>query len=58
LIYKVGLLDENLFWMEDVDLCYRNIKSGGSNIYFPEAAIIHHSGQSAKKNYRISISNQ
>ena len=58
LVLKTGLLDEDLFWMEDVDLCYRNIKSGGTNIYFPEATIIHHSGQSAKKNYRVAISNQ
>ena len=43
LLQKIGILDENLFWMEDVDLCYRNKKSGGSNIYFPEAKIIHHS---------------
>lgn len=56
--WKEKLLDENLFWMEDVDLCYRNKKSGGKNIYFPEAKIIHHIGQSSKKNFRLSISNQ
>ena len=55
---KEKFLDENLFWMEDVDLCYRNKNSGGKNIYFPEAKIIHHIGQSSKKNYRIAISNQ
>ncbi len=58
LVTKVGLLDENLFWMEDVDLCYRNKQVNGLNIYFPDAEIVHHSGQSAKKNYNISISNQ
>ena len=57
-INKIGMLDENLFWVEDVDFCYRNKISGGVNIYFPEAEIIHHSGQSSKKNYRITISNQ
>jgi GT2 family glycosyltransferase len=58
LVNKVGFLDENLFWMEDVDLCYRNKNINGLNIYFPDAEIVHHSGQSAKKNYNISISNQ
>lgn len=55
---KIGLLDDNLFWMEDIDFCYRNFKSGGRNIYFPDAVVMHHSGQSAKKNYNVSISNQ
>jgi N-acetylglucosaminyl-diphospho-decaprenol L-rhamnosyltransferase len=58
LTHKIGLLDENLFWMEDIDFCYRNFKTGGRNIYFPDAVIKHHSGQSAKKNYNVSISNQ
>ncbi|MFH1004349.1 MAG: glycosyltransferase family 2 protein [Bacteroidota bacterium] len=57
-INKTGMMDENLFWMEDIDLCYRNKKSGGMNIYFPEAKIIHHTGASAKQNFRITISNQ
>jgi GT2 family glycosyltransferase len=55
---KLGELDTDLFWMEDVDLCYRNKISGGSNYYFPGAEVFHFSGQSSKKNYNISISNQ
>ena len=51
-------LDENLFWMEDIDFCYRQKESGGESIYFPKAKIIHHVGQSSKKNFRVSISNQ
>lgn len=55
---KDAYLDENLFWMEDVDLCYRNKQNGGKNIYFSDAKIIHHSGKSSRNNYRIPISNQ
>ena len=58
LIDKRGLFDEDLFWMEDVDLCYRNKKTDGRNIYFPSACIVHHIGKSAKKNMNIAISNQ
>lgn len=55
---KIGMLDEKLFWIEDVDLCYRAKKTGLKLIYFPDAVILHHIGQSAKKSYNISISNQ
>ncbi|TND08092.1 MAG: family 2 glycosyl transferase [Bacteroidetes bacterium] len=55
---KTGTLDRALFWMEDVDYCLRVQEKGGRTIYFPQAEIIHHSGQSARKNYRIAISNQ
>lgn len=58
LIEKIGMLNEKLFWIEDVDFCYRNVLNGGKNYYLPDTKIIHHSGQSAKKNYDVSISNQ
>ncbi len=58
LIEKIGMLNEKLFWIEDVDFCYRNVLNGGKNYYLPDTKIIHHSGQSAKKNYNVSISNQ
>ncbi len=58
LIDKIGLLNEKLFWIEDIDFCFRTIKSGGNVFYVPLTRIIHHSGQSAMKNYNISISNQ
>lgn len=46
----IGLLDENFFmYGEDLDLCYRIIKSGWRIHYFPEAIIIHHKGASSIK---------
>lgn len=54
---KLVGLDENLFWMEDIDICFRAQKLG--NLYYcNEAIVVHHSGQSQKKNYNVSISNQ
>ena len=58
LIGEIGMLDETMFWIEDVDFCYRAKKAGKKLVYFPQTAIVHHSGQSAKKNYKISLSNQ
>jgi GT2 family glycosyltransferase len=58
LINRIGGLDENLFWMEDVDFCYRAKKAGAVVEYFPEAEIVHHSGKSSGSNYRAVISNQ
>lgn len=57
LINKIGMLDPNLFWMEDIDFCIRS-KQYGSIIYFHEAQVFHHSGQSQKKNYNVAIANQ
>jgi len=57
LLDKIGMLDENLFWMEDVDFCFR-AQQHGSIMYLHTAKVIHHSGQSQKKNYNTSISNQ
>ena len=55
---KIGNLDETMFWIEDVEFCYRAVQNGIKCVYFPETKISHHIGQSAKKNYTISISNQ
>jgi len=55
---KLKGLDVNLFWMDDVDLCKRNIELGGKNIYFPNTKIKHHIGKSSKKNQNVVISNQ
>ncbi|MDR0802362.1 glycosyltransferase family 2 protein [Fluviicola sp.] len=55
---KIGVLDETMFWIEDVEFCWRVNHTGGKCLYFPETCIIHHIGQSARKNYNISISNQ
>lgn len=55
---KIGVLDETMFWIEDTEFCYRAYHNGLKLLYFPEAKILHHIGQSAKMNYNISISNQ
>jgi GT2 family glycosyltransferase len=58
LVDHIGGLDENLFWMEDTDFCYRAKKAGAIVEYFPEAEIIHHIGKSSGSNYRAVIANQ
>ena len=57
-LQKLNGLDEHLFWMDDVDLCYRNKLNGGKTFYVPGCNITHHLGASGKKNYNIVISNQ
>lgn len=51
-------LDETLFWMEDVDFCYRANKNGIKTWYYPQAKIVHLGGQSSSKNYKKAIANQ
>jgi len=47
---EIGLLDESFFmYGEDIDLSYRLLKAGYTNIYFPETTIIHYKGESTKK---------
>lgn len=58
LLDLIGGLDETMFWIEDVEFCYRLNKKNEQLIYNPNIQIYHHIGQSAKKNYNISISNQ
>lgn len=50
--------NEDLFWMEDMDFCYRARLNNLKIIYFPHTTIIHYTGMSSKKNYKVSISNQ
>lgn len=57
LIDTMGMLDPDLFWMEDIDICYRAQRQG-KIMYLNTAKIVHHSGQSQKKNYNVAISNQ
>lgn len=54
---KIGLLDENMFWMEDIDLCYRAQKAGARISYNPAIEVIHHGGKSSS-NYSVVIPNQ
>ncbi len=51
-------LNEKLFWMEDIDFSIRLNKAGYKTYYFPSTKIIHFSGKSAEKNYKVAISNQ
>jgi GT2 family glycosyltransferase len=47
---EVGFWDEKYFlYYEDMDLCYQVFKSGYRVVYYPEAAITHLFGQSARK---------
>jgi len=57
LMDKMEMLDEQFFWMEDIDFCYR-AQQYGSLVYLHSSQIKHHSGQSQKKNYNVAISNQ
>ncbi|MCC7232952.1 MAG: glycosyltransferase family 2 protein [Bacteroidia bacterium] len=57
-IEKIGMLDEDLFWTEDMEYCYRAKMNGLQTCYFPGATIIHHIGASGKKNPSMMISSQ
>lgn len=58
-VYKqVGLMDVNLFWMDDVDYCYRARKNNIYVNYIPKVEIYHHSGKSSEKNLPVTIANQ
>ena len=50
--------DPNLFWMEDIDYCYRLKKKGYQIIYFTDARVTHHQGKSARQNYQVAVFNQ
>ncbi len=55
---RIGGLDPQMFWCEDVDLCVRVRKSGGTCYFLHRPRIIHLGGQSSKKNVDRVISNQ
>lgn len=50
--------DENLFWMDDVDLCYRAKQYGAELLYYKDWTVMHTIGVSSKKNYNTVIANQ
>ena len=54
----VNGFNENLFWMEDIDLCIRLRKKNFKVLYTPKTQIIHYGGKSSEKNISISISSQ
>lgn len=55
---EIGGWDKNLFWMDDVDLCYRNFLSGGRTFQVLRAKSYHLIGGSAKKFSEKVIPNQ
>ncbi|NNM94601.1 MAG: glycosyltransferase family 2 protein [Bacteroidia bacterium] len=55
---QIGGFDESLFWMEDVDFCYRAKKAGFNTVFHPGIKIIHHGGKSSEGQYAITIPNQ
>tara|TARA_Y100000590_G_scaffold280684_1_gene315340 strand:- start:423 stop:1322 length:900 start_codon:yes stop_codon:yes gene_type:complete len=55
---KLNGFNEKLFWMEDVDLCFRLNQLGYKTYYLPLTKIVHFSGKSAETNYKVAISNQ
>ena len=45
---EIGLIDENLvMYFEESDLCLRAWKKGWAVLFYPEAKVIHHLGQSS-----------
>jgi GT2 family glycosyltransferase len=57
-IAKIGMLDEDLFWTEDMEFCYRAHKHELKIIYYPHTSILHHVGASGKKNLSVMLSKQ
>lgn len=51
----IGELDENMFWAEDLDFCYRARSAGIPVYHLHTSRIMHHMGESGKKNYRRMI---
>jgi GT2 family glycosyltransferase len=58
LLRDIGQLDEGLFWIEDMDFCYRAGQAGKKTYYDPRSEIIHFGGQSARKNRNLALSLQ
>lgn len=58
LVNEIGGLDEDMFWMEDTDFCYRVSKTGRKIIWSPAIKIIHHGGKSSYGNENIAVPNQ
>ncbi len=58
IFFELNGLNENLFWMEDIDFCYRAKKRGYQTYFFTGTKIIHLGGKSSQKNRKIAISNQ
>lgn len=58
IINTIGALNEKMFWTEDMEFCYRASKNRIETWYYPAIKIVHHVGESGKKNPSVMISNQ
>ena len=58
LVAKIGLLDENLFWCEDVDFCVRARQAGYQVCVVPGSRVMHLEGQSGKSNPGLMLEKQ
>ena len=54
----MGGFDQNLFWMEDIDLCQRMSSLNYEIYYHPKAKVVHYKGKSSEKNRSHTINNQ
>jgi N-acetylglucosaminyl-diphospho-decaprenol L-rhamnosyltransferase len=52
---RIGLLDESMFWAEDLDYCLRANRAGVPVLFLPGARVVHYIGQSGKGNYRRMV---
>lgn len=52
---RIGVLDAQMFWAEDLDYCMRAQHAGIPVYALPGARILHYVGQSGKRNYRRMI---
>jgi len=58
-IVEIDSFDERFFFYnEETDLCYRFKQNGGKIFYYPQTAIIHVKGGTAKKNLRFKYLNE
>ncbi len=55
---QIGGFDESLFWMEDIDFCYRAYHAGLPVYFLPSAAVMHFGGESTKSNIRRVLFHQ
>lgn len=56
-VEKIGYFDNDIFWQDDFDYCYRARNAGISIYYFPNASLVHYVRQSADKNLNIYYAN-
>ncbi|MFO0582489.1 MAG: glycosyltransferase family 2 protein [Anaeromyxobacter sp.] len=54
-VEKVGLLDEQMFWREDVDYCRRALEAGFAVRLVADATIVHLVGRTAVSNLALAL---